>query len=163
MDKIIIIDDSGIQKELEKFLIANKKHIRLSSDMDELSLGNNSILSEIIKRYEDKHKLKIQTKDKIRFYKSNEIIRFEAKQDKTIIFLSNNTTSEIDESIEGIEQQLQNFSFIRIHKNHIINVNFISKIYGNFDNQIELTNGETIPVTKNRKKQIMDSLNKHIQ
>ncbi|MBL7105867.1 MAG: LytTR family transcriptional regulator DNA-binding domain-containing protein [Bacteroidales bacterium] len=162
MDKIIIIDDSGIQNELEKFLIANKKHIRLSSDMDELSLSNNSILSEIIKRYEDKHKLKIQTKNKIRFYKSNEIIRFEAKQDKTIIFLSDNTTYEIDVSIDGIDSQLKSFSFIRIHDNHIINMNYISKISGNFNAQIELTNRETIPVAKNRKKHIMDSLNKHI-
>ena len=162
MDRIFIIDDDGIKEKLEKFLIANKKHIRLNSDMDELSLGNNSILSEIIKRYEDKHKLKIQTKDKIRFYKSNEIIRFEAKQDKTIIFLSDNTTSEIDKSINDIESQLKSFFFIRTHENHIINVNYISKIYGDSDELIELLNGETVPVTINRKKYIMNFLNKHI-
>lgn len=162
MDKIIIIDDSGIQNELEKFLIANKKHIRLSSDMDEVSLGQNPILKEIARRYEEKHKVKIQSKDHIRFFQANEIIRFKANNNKTITFLTNEKVVEINETIDNIEQQLEYLPFLRIHEAHIINVHFISKIFDKTENNIELNDGTLLPVTEIRKEFIMNFLNKYI-
>ncbi|MCD4788658.1 MAG: LytTR family transcriptional regulator [Bacteroidales bacterium] len=162
MDKIIIINDSGIQKELEEFLIANKKHIWFSSDMDEISLGQNPILKEIVRRYEEKHKIKIQSKDHIRFFRANEIIRFKANNNKTIIFLTNEKVVEINETIDNIEQQLENQPFLRLHEDHIINVNFISKIFNKTENNIELNDGTSLPVTEIRKEFIMNFLNKYI-
>ena len=162
MDKIIIINDSGIQSELEEFLIVNKKHIRFSSDMDEISLSKNSLLQEIINRYEEKHKVKIQSKGHIRFFQAKEIIRFKANKDKTITFLTNNKIVEINESIDNIEQQLENQPFLRIHESHIINVHFISKIFDKTENNIELNDGTLLPVTEIRKEFIMNFLNKHI-
>ena len=120
MDKIIVINDSGIQPELEEFLIANKKHVRFNSDMDEMSLGQNPILKEIVRKYEEKQKIKIHSKDNIRFFQANEIIRFKANKDKTIVFLINEKVVEINESIDKIEQQLKVLPFLRIHENHIM-------------------------------------------
>jgi DNA-binding LytR/AlgR family response regulator len=154
MDKIIIIDDSGIANQLEAFLTANREHIRLSSDMDEISLGLNPVLKEIVKRYEEKHKIKIKSKDNIYFFKNNEIVRFEAKLDQTSIFLVSNEATEVNEYIDNIEEQLKNFDFLRIHTNHIINVHFISKIFEKGQNTIELTDGTILPVSDFRKELI---------
>lgn len=162
MDKIFIINDSGIQSELEEFLIVNKKHIRFSSDMDEISLSKNSLLQEIIKRYEEKHKVKIQSKDNIRFFQTNEIIRFKANNDKTITFLTNEKVVEINETIDNVEQQLEYQPFLRIHEGHIINVHFISKIFDKAENNIELNDGTLLPVTEIRKEFIIKFLNKYI-
>ena len=162
MDKIIIINDIGIQPELEKFLIANKKHIRFSSDMEEISLGQNPILKEIVRRYEEKHKVKIQSKDHIMFFQANEIIRFKANGGKTIIFLTNEKVVEINETIDNIEQQLEYQPFLRIHEGHIINVHFISKFFDKAENNIELNDGTLLPVTEIRKEFIMNFLNKYI-
>ncbi|RKX82131.1 MAG: hypothetical protein DRP70_16845 [Spirochaetes bacterium] len=162
MDKIIIINDSGIQPELKKFLFANKKHIRFSSDMDEISLSKNSLFQEIIKRYEEKQKVKIQSGDNISFFQANEIIRFKAKNEKTLAFLANKNAIEINETIENIEQQIKELPFLRIHTDHIINVHFISKVIEKAESDIELNDGTLLPVSEKRKKIITDFLNKHI-
>jgi len=162
VDKIIIINDSRIQPELNKFLFANKKHIRFSSDMDEISRGNNSLFQEIIKRYEEKQKVKIQSGDNISFFQANEIIRFKANSDKTIIFLTNNKTVGINENIENIELQIKELPFLRIHTDHIINVHFISKVIEKAESDIELNDGTLLPVSEKQKKIITGFLNKHI-
>jgi two-component system LytT family response regulator len=161
VDKIIIIDNNEIREELEKFIIANRKHILFNSDMDQLSLERNPILKGIIENYEEKHKIKIRTKNRIWFFKSNEIIRLEAKQQNTVLYLTNQNRSLINESIDQIENQLKDFSFIRIHDDHIVNVNFISKITAGQDENIELINGEIVPIENQRKQYILQSLENH--
>jgi len=160
MDKIIIIDDSGIQEKLDKFLSANKNHVRLSADMDEVSLRGNSAFMEILKYYEEKHKLKIHTKDKVWFYKINEVLRFEAVYGKTRIYFSNGSTSLLNVTIDEIENQLRDFPFFKIHSSHIINGNYISRITDSPNGLIELTNGDSVPIKKSYKKQILNFINK---
>lgn len=162
MDKIIIIDNNGIQDELEKFIIANKKHILFNSDMEYLSLKTNPILKEIIKNYEEKHKIKIQTKNGIWFFKSHEMIRMESKGENTVIYLTNKTHQLINENINQIEIQLKDLSLLRTHDNHLINVNYISQI-SNRDQNIKLNNGDIIPIDEQRKQQILISLEKFIE
>ena len=146
MDKIIIIDDYGIQKKLDKFLSENKNNIRLNAEMDEVALKSNSSLAEIIKSYEEKHKLKITTKDKIWFYKSSNVLRFEASGEKVKIFFSNSTFNEINVTIDDLENQLKDFPFLRIHSGHLINGNFIFEIPDSTAGYIKLTTGDEIPV-----------------
>jgi two-component system LytT family response regulator len=161
VDKIIIIDNNEIQEELDKFININQKHILFNSDMDQLSTETNPILKGIIDNYEEKHKIKIRTKTRIWFFKSSEIIRLEAKQQNTILYLTNQNRSLINESIDQIENQLKDFSFIRIHDDHIVNVNFISKITAGWDESIELINGEIVPIENQRKQYILKSLENH--
>lgn len=130
--------------------------------MDEISLSNNSLFKEIIKRYEEKHKVKIQSKNQIRFFKVNEILHFIANKEKTIIILSNEKSIEIDKPIDEIEQQLKELPFLRIHADHIVNVNFISKVFNKNKNNIELSDGTLLPVSDIRKEFIMDFLNNYI-
>ncbi|OQX73939.1 MAG: hypothetical protein B6D61_12025 [Bacteroidetes bacterium 4484_249] len=163
MDKIIIINDSGIQSELEEFLITNKKHIRFSSDMDEISLSKNSLLQGIIKRYEEKHKVKIQSKDYIRFFQANDIIRFKANKGKTIIFLTNNNIVEINETIDNIEQQLEYQPFLRIHEDHIVNLHYVSRIINDNKDFLELTNKEELPLSSKNKEILLEQLYKYIK
>lgn len=162
MDKIIIIDDSGIQKELQKFLLANKDHIRLSSDMDEVSLGENPILKEIVRKYEQKHKVKIQSKDHVRFYKLNDIIHLESVGNKTKLYHSDQNQIEINESLNSIEIQLQDFPFFRTHLNHIVNLHHLVKVAEDTEDNIELSNGDIVPLTSSKKKTIIEFLYKYI-
>jgi len=161
MDRIIIINDNGIQKELNDFLATNQIHIRLNSGFDEIAMEKNSLLSEIIQQYEEKHKIKIQSKDNIFFFKSNEIVHIEAKLDRTTIFIVSDKLIEVNEYIDNIEEQLKNYDFLRIHTNHIINVNFIAKIFEKGQNTIELNNGTILPVSEFRMELIKKNLDNH--
>jgi len=154
MDKIIIINDSRIEDKLEKFLIANRNHIRFISDMDEVALCQNPVLMEIINRYEEKHKIRIESGNQQWFFRSAEIVRIEAKNDNIEIHLNNKRIIRINLKIDLLKKHLESFSFIRVHKDHIVNVNYLSKIYDMNAEVIELSNGTRLPVSKSYKSSV---------
>jgi len=158
MDKIIIIDNTGIREEVEKFIFKNRKHILFASDLDEMTLNENPVLKEIIANYEEQNKIKIHTKSRIWFFKGHEIIRIEGREKDTVIYLSDKHTRVLNESIDEIENQLKDFSFIRIHRNHIVNINYLSKIAGE---KTELTTGDVLPIEPQLKQYIAESIEKY--
>ncbi len=105
--------------------------------------------------------MKIISKNQILFFKNNEIIRFESVANNTIIHFINGTSSEIYEPIDSIEKQLTDVDFIRIHDEHIINVNYLTKIPDNLSDSVELENGVLLPVSKKTKNLIINILNSH--
>ena len=163
MDRIIIIDDKAIRTELEAFLLANQEHIRLNSDMDEVTLGTNPTLQEIIALYEKKYKVKIKSKENIRFYRLKDIVRLESVGHQTQLKLINGNFNFISESLDHIEKQLGDFPFFRTHKNHIVNLHHVSGIRDAKNSEVFLNNGDVIPLSDNEKEMIIKTLNKFIQ
>ncbi len=163
MDRIIIIDDKAIKDDLEAFLLANQEHILLNSDMDEVTLGTNPILQEIIALYEKKYKVKIQSRDTIRFYRLNDILRLESHKKYTKLVLINGKVNMINESLTEIEKQLTSFPFFRTHKDHIINLHYITGIKDAADARVILSTGDVIPLSQKEKELIIETLNKFIK
>ena len=58
-------------------------------------------------------------------------------------------------SIAELEESLSGFGFFRCHKSYLVNLRRIRKVSG-YD--ILLDNGETIPLSKRRRKELMDEL-----
>jgi len=107
--------------------------------------------------------MKITSENQILFFKNIEIIRFESVTNNTIIHFINGTSSEIHEPIDSIEKQLTDVDFIRIHDEHIINVNYLTKIPDNLSHSVELENGVMLPVNKKTKNLIINILKAHIK
>jgi len=163
MDRIIIIDDKVIRNELEAFLIANQEHIRLNSDMDEVSLSENPTLQEIITLYEDKYKVKIRSRDNIRFYKLNDIVRLESLDKQTKLILINGKINLINESLADVEKQLKDFPFFRTHTHHIVNLHHVTGIKDLAEASIMLSTGDAVPLSNKEKELIINILNKYIK
>ena len=163
MDRIIIIDDKGIKDDLEAFLIANQEHIRLNSDMDEVTRGTNPTLQEIISLYEKKYKVKIRSRDNIRFYRLNDIVSLKADKKQTIVKLINGKTNIVNESLGEVETQLENFPFYRTHKNHLVNLHHVTGIKDDPVSKVIMTNGDNIPLAAKAKQMIIETLNKFIK
>jgi len=106
--------------------------------------------------------MKITSENQILFFKNNEIIRFESIDRSTIIHFINGTSSEIHEPINSIEKQLIDVDFIRIHDEHIINVNYIAKIAGGTTCFVELSNANILPINSAQKEIILEILSNHL-
>lgn len=106
--------------------------------------------------------MKILVKDQIYFFKDQKIIRFEAQQDKSIMHLSNGKCQTLDIPIENIEKQLIYTGFIRVHPEHILNVDYISKIPESGACIIELEGGIEIPSSDNTTARIIQLLENHM-
>jgi DNA-binding LytR/AlgR family response regulator len=107
--------------------------------------------------------IQISTKGQILFFKDNETVRFEAKGNHTIIYSFDGTSSEIDEPMDSIARQLKNYAFIRIGKNHLINVNFITGIPDKASDFIEVNNSQLLPISKEQKEIIIQLISSHLK
>lgn len=162
MDRIIIIDDNGIQDDLDRFLESNKNHIRLNSDMTELSSGGNFMIKEIVESYESKYKIKFKSKDQVYIFRVNDILFFEAIKSGTRIYLDQKESTVINCSLAEVKNQLINYPFITVHSDYIINIFHISSISDD-KSYVELTDKSRLPVSDYKKKIIISELEKYIK
>ena len=87
------------------------------------------------------------------FIKMDEIIYLESIGKKTIIHFSNKKDDiEIKENLASIESRLSK-SFFRCYKSYLVNLEYI-KAYNR--NEIEMENGEMVPIGRTKYKDFMD-------
>lgn len=93
-----------------------------------------------------------------------DIIRLEAEGRYTRVYLVNspdvkNKSYEIVcVNIKEFEEQLQDYHFFRCHHSHIVNLKNVKSYQKGEGGVIELNNGETIPVSKNKKEFLLSQL-----
>lgn len=162
MDRIIIIDDTGIQHDLNHFLKSNRNHIRLDSDVTELSSGENSLVTEIIESYEQKYKLKIRSRDLVYIFRVNEILYIEALYKTVKLHLTKGNPVLLENELYAVENQLREYPFLSVHPNYIVSVNHISSISDDL-NFLVLNNEIKVPISENKKKIIITELEKYIK
>jgi len=93
----------------------------------------------------------VKTGTKIDVVPIGEIIRIEA-QDDYVEFVTASKKYLKKETMGSMESSLPDTHFIRVHRSHIINVNFIKKIekYGKESHIIILNDGSEVNVSKSR-------------
>jgi DNA-binding LytR/AlgR family response regulator len=107
--------------------------------------------------------MKISTEGQILFFKDKEVIRFEAKGNDTIIHFYDGSSSEIDEPIDSIAKQFKNQGFIRIHKNHLVNVIHITGIPDKKPGFIEINRTLFLPIFHEQRKIIIQLISAHLK
>jgi len=162
MDRIIIIDDKGIKNDLNHFLKANKNHIKLDSDIDELSSGYNNLIKEIIENYEDRFKIKIQSKDQIYIFKVNEMLYLEEGYKCVKLFLTKGDPVLLEGNIQLFEEQIKAYPFFLTDPNFLININHISSISDD-SHYVIMSNGARITISEYKKNIIISKLEKYIK
>jgi len=88
-----------------------------------------------------------------------DIIRFEAKSNYTLIVLKENRQIITSKHLGAFEELLPRHVFIRAHNSHIVNVNYVAKYlrrkkYG----VLELKDGTQVPISANRKKEVLERI-----
>ena len=61
---------------------------------------------------------------------------------------------ELHKSMQDLEQELSSQGFLRIHKGYLLNYRFIRRIG---DNEVVLTNGENLPVSRRKQQEIKEA------
>lgn len=108
------------------------------------------------------YKLKINTTSGFLVLDINNIIRLESDGNYTIIKYENETnniqTYIVSKNLKIIEKQIENNSFIRVHRSHLLNLKYIYEYKSN--NYIKLKNGEQIKISRYKIKEIKKLFNK---
>ncbi len=103
-------------------------------------------------------KMSIAALDGIYFVKLQDIVRFEAEDNYTHIFLNNGDKLTASKTIKSYEENLSHVNFYRVHKRHVINLNYISKFIKGDGGYLIMEDGMKIEVSRRRRPAFMERI-----
>ena len=103
------------------------------------------------------HKLALLTSNGIQFFLPQNIIRCEGMSNYTKFYFSNHPNITTSKTIKEYEEILLPHRFIRIHKSHLINSDFVAR-YSPQSSNLIMKDGSQVEVSRRRKKEVLQEL-----
>jgi two-component system LytT family response regulator len=86
----------------------------------------------------------------------NEIIRVEANDNYTNFYLTNGKTYLVSKTLKHFDELLCDFNFIRTHKSHLVNLQYITKYIKGKGGQVRMIDDSYVDVSSTRKKEFLE-------
>lgn len=119
---------------------------------------NTKILVENVKlENQQLHKIVLPTLEGFEVVGVKDIIHCTAEDNFTSFKLGDGSKKLICRSLKYYQQLLQDFGFIRIHKSHLINKNYVSRYRKGKGGTVIMTNGDEVEVSVSRKKEFLQA------
>jgi two-component system LytT family response regulator len=106
-------------------------------------------------------KISFSTQQAIHFISPANILYCESDSNYTTLHFIDKSKMVVSKTLKEVEEMLLQYNFYRIHHSYIINlkqVNRYMKIDGGF---IEMTGGTQLPISRQRKEELMHTLTRH--
>ncbi|MEO1263690.1 MAG: LytTR family DNA-binding domain-containing protein [Bacteroidota bacterium] len=103
-------------------------------------------------------KMSISAIDGIYFVNIRDIVRFEAEDNYTHIFLESGDRITASRTIKAYEDMLQSMNFYRVHKRHVINLNYMRKFIKGDGGYLVMDDGKKIEVSRRRRPAFMEQM-----
>ena len=100
-------------------------------------------------------KMSITAVDGIYFLNIKDVVRLEAEDNYTHIFTHSGERRTIAKTIKSYEELLSGVNFFRVHKRHLINLNYMSKFMKG-DSLVVMDDGIKIEVSRRRRPAFME-------
>ncbi len=103
-------------------------------------------------------KMSISALDGIYFVNIRDIVRFEAEDNYTHIFLKSGERITASKTIKSYEDMLVPFNFYRVHKRHVINLNYMRKFVKGDGGYLVMDDDIQIEVSRRRRPAFMEQM-----
>lgn len=139
------IDEEELAQTVKKYLESSKKSYERQIEL---------MLEQLRTRKSYSGRIALGTAEGVHFINVEKIIRLESDKNYTTIVLRDSKSIVVSKTIKDVEKLLDPDTFIRIHKSHVVNYNAIEVYHRGSGGEVELSNGDIIPVSKLRKEEI---------
>lgn len=96
-------------------------------------------------------KIVLATNNSLYVVEIADIIHCEAQENYTMFYLTNDARLMVSRTLKEFEELLQEHLFVRVHKTHLVNFNFIARFLNQDGGSVVLKNGTIIPVSVRKK------------
>lgn len=103
-------------------------------------------------------KIAMPTMEGFQMIKIDSIISCEADSNYTTLHLKGNKKIVVCRNLKDIEELLEDHSFTRVHRCHVVNLNEVEKFVRGEGGYLIMSDGSSIDVSRNRKDQLMKIL-----
>ncbi|NNF35648.1 MAG: response regulator transcription factor [Saprospiraceae bacterium] len=121
----------------------------------------NNLIAELYRHNKpsENEKIALPTSESILYIEKKSICYCASDSNYTGFYLSSGEKILIAKTLGKVEEMLGS-GFIRIHNSFIINKEYVSAYHRGTGGSVKLNDGTILPVSKSRKEQVLDSLNK---
>lgn len=156
----MVIDDYLCKNELAIFIKAHPESVMLCVDVDEVSDRIDHLLDNINSIYKVQKKISINTAESLIVLNVNDIVRCESKRNYTNLHLNDGKSILISKTLKEFDELLEYYHFWRVHKSHLINLNYLDKYVKSDGGHVLLKDGTKIPVSTRRREKLFRMLEK---
>jgi len=104
-------------------------------------------------------KIAVPTSQGFELIPADQIIRLEADDNYTHLYLKNKSKITACRSLKEMEEQLHEFDFfLRVHHSYLVNLNEINKYVKGEGGYLVMTDGSTVDVSRSRKEMLLKKL-----
>ncbi|NLL27503.1 MAG: response regulator [Bacteroidales bacterium] len=127
-----------------------------------VSSGSNSfILKNLLENISNESKkIALHTFEGIHVVQMADIIRCQSDDCYTNIFLNDGKQVMVSKTLKEIEESLSANMFIRTHKSHLVNMDYIKTVIRQDGGYIIMKDGSEIPISRRKKEAVMKIINK---
>lgn len=105
-------------------------------------------------------KISLPSMEGLEFIRLQDIVRCESDGNYTHVILTNGSKLLVSRTLKEIEDSLPEMDFVRVHHSHLINLRHIQRYQKGVGGVLEMTNGEHVSVSRSKKNDFLNSLNK---
>jgi two-component system LytT family response regulator len=142
------IDPDALKEAIDRIPKNGKNQIEKRLEIFNSHYNNPNVFS----------KMSIAAVDGIYFVNITDIIRFEAEDNYTHIFLQTGEKITASKTIKAYEELLATYNFYRVHKRHVINLNCMKKYLKGDGNIVIMEDDTHIEVSRRRRASFLEKL-----
>ena len=102
--------------------------------------------------------ISFHTQDVVRWSKIEDIIRFEAQGNYTIVYFSDGSKLMVAKTLKDYDERLPKTFFIRVHQSHLVNINYIKSFVKTEGGYLKMKNDDLISVSVRKRAHVMNVL-----
>ena len=103
-------------------------------------------------------KIALPTMDGLEMTSIDFIVYCESNSNYTIVYLKDATKIVVSKTLKEIDEMLQEYSFVRVHRCFLVNINEVEKYKKGDGGYLIMSNGTSVDVSKNRKELLLSKL-----
>lgn len=120
--------------------------------------NSKMLLHNLLEKNIQEKRIGINSLNGINYIKLGEIVRCEAYGNYTFFNLQSGAQELASKPIKEYEELLEEFSFIRVHKSHLINLLYVKSYLKNEGGSVLLNDGTKVPISKNKKEEFLEKM-----
>lgn len=130
----------------KKYFSSTSQQLKIKSLIQNLSGNSKS------------KKLVLNTQETVHVVDSDDIVRCESDGSYTTVFTKDNKKILISKKIKDFEEMLENLSFFRVHRSHLINLNYVDRFEKKDGGYIVMKDNAQVSLSQNKKDEFFSLL-----
>jgi two-component system, LytTR family, response regulator len=106
------------------------------------------------------NRIGLTQQDAVVFVEINEIVRCEAASNYTVVVTKSNKKLVVTRTLKQFEDILGSYGFVRVHRSHLVNLDFVAKLNRLEGTQIEMIDGTLVDISPSHR---VNFLNKYLK